>query len=241
MLSEDFLRIADDQFDCPECDQPVGLSDLRLEPDQTSPGEELSVEAFEEEQVPGGRVRCRSGAGRLLIHIPPGSNRTVRSLGCFAVVWLGITGTVSIIMLAGMFGQGQAKLSEMWFAVPFMGLFWAVGLLMLYFWVRGRFGKTSVLIEADRLVWELELFERRKYREYVLTPVSRAELVEAYRENEQPVYKVSVSTAARPASFGTFLAPEEKQWIKDRINRHLAGCHAATAASTRESEETAEH
>lgn len=230
MLSEDFLRIAGDQFDCPECDQPIGLSDLRLEGEQGGAREELPLAAFAEEQVPGGRVRCRSGAGRLLIHIPPGSNRNVRSLGCFAVLWLAITAAVSGAMLVVIIANAGGALFSLLFLIPFMGIFWTVGLVMLYFWVRGRFGKTSVLLEADRLVWELELFRRRKLREYALTGAGRAELVEAYRQNDQPVYKVSVSTAAGPAGFGTFLAPEEKQWLVDRINRHLAECRAATGS-----------
>jgi len=149
MFSDDFLRTAGEQFDCPECDQPVGLSDLRLTDEQAGAGEVPAIEAFLEEQVPGGRVQCRSGAGRLLIHIPPGSSRNVRSLGCFAVIWLAITGAVSGGMLAAMFGDPNAEWSEMWFVIPFMSIFWTVGLLMLYFWVRGRFGKTSLLVEAD--------------------------------------------------------------------------------------------
>ena len=100
-------------------------------------------------------------------------------------------------------------------------LFWAVGLGMLYFWYRGRYGKIYVLVERDRLVVRFVLGKREKIKEYVLNENSRADLVESYKQNERPVYAVAVSTAARAAKFGTFLAQEEKVWIVERINRHL--------------------
>jgi len=221
-LSEDFLLTMGDRFDCPECDQPVALADLRLEPQETGAAVEVDLEALEAEDVPGGRVQCLAGPHRLVIHIPPGSNRNVRSLGCFGFVWLSITGAISGGILAASLNQAKLELGPLLFGIAFMSIFWAVGILMLYFWARGRFSKTSVLIEPDRLVWQLELFGRQKFKEYMLTPESRASLEVAYTQNNVPVYKVAITTAGRPTSFGTFLDRAEKRWLKDRINRFLA-------------------
>ncbi|MBN2473554.1 MAG: hypothetical protein JXB62_03020 [Pirellulales bacterium] len=139
-------------------------------------------------------------------------------MGCFAVAWLGLTGVVSGAAVV----SGNLDAGSMLVVVPFFGVFWLVGLLMLYFWYRGRFGKTYVLVESDRLVTKFELFGREKYREYGLAPDSRARLVESYRSNNRPVFAVAVSTTAKQAKFGTFLSRKEKDWIIKRINRHLA-------------------
>ena len=40
--------------------------------------------------------------------------------------------------------------------------------------------------------------------------------------NYDPVYHVAVSTSGREAKFGTFLSREEKNWIVERINKHLS-------------------
>ncbi|MGE3315334.1 MAG: hypothetical protein AB7O26_09470, partial [Planctomycetaceae bacterium] len=50
---------------------------------------------------------------------------------------------------------------------------------------------------------------------------SRAALVESYRENENPVYAVSVNGTNRTDKFGTALSQEEKDWFVDSINGFL--------------------
>ena len=40
-------------------------------------------------------------------------------------------------------------------------------------------------------------------------------------QNDVPVYAVAVNGTKRKAKFGTFLSQEEKDWLVDRINRHL--------------------
>jgi hypothetical protein len=166
---------------------------------------------------PGRRLRSRVVDGQLVIYIGPGSSKAVRSMGCFAVCWLGFTGA----MTAFVAGVGGFREMPVFFSVPFFAVFWAVGLGMFYASCRGRFGKTYVLLERDRLVIKSELFGRERFRQYVLNQSSRAELVESYRDNDRPVYAVGVSTAGKRAKFATFLSPEEKAWIVDHINRHL--------------------
>ena len=80
---------------------------------------------------------------------------------------------------------------------------------------------TCVLVEPERLVVKFELFGREKFREYVLDEESKAKLVERFRQNNRPVHAVAVTTRDDDAKFGTFLSREQKDWIVERINRHL--------------------
>jgi hypothetical protein len=113
------------------------------------------------------------------------------------------------------------------FVIPMLSVSWLAGLALFYFWLRGRFGKTYVLIEPGRLIRKSELFGREKMREYCLDEYSRASLVADFHKGGDdhslgdPVYHVHVTTTDRPAKFGTFLSREEKEWIVARINRHL--------------------
>jgi len=215
-LSEDFLRIAGEKFDCPECDWTMQLAAV-------APGlarrrdEAPDIEDFQKESPPGKRIDCRIAGEQLVIYIAPGSSKANRGIGCFGVFWTGfmVVFTIPVVFAGGIQEAG-------FFLVPFLGLFWAIGLGMLYFWFRGRFGKTYVLVQRDRLVIKFELLGREKYREYLLNRDSLARLETAYEENDRPVYCIAIATSGRTAKFGTFLSQPGKEWLVERINKHLA-------------------
>ena len=71
------------------------------------------------------------------------------------------------------------------------------------------------------LVIKTELFGREKFKEFPLDEGSLATLVVACLQNDVPVYAVAVNGTKRKAKFGTFLSQDEKDWLVDRINRHL--------------------
>jgi hypothetical protein len=220
-IAEDFLAKAPEEFNCPQCGQTLRLTEVAPElarPDAS----QFVLEELVEESPPGSRLQCRLNEGQLVLYIPPGSSGQTRFMAFFATFWLIITGIVSSGFIGAMLGNGGGDHGADIFLVLFFGLFWAVGLGMLYLWYRGRFGKTYVLVERDRLVVKFELAKREKFKEYSFTDSSRASLVVSYEQNHQPVYAVSVSTADKPAKFGTFLSQAEKEWIVERINRHLS-------------------
>jgi hypothetical protein len=216
-LAEDFLAAAGAEFDCPKCRQLIRLDVVAPELARAAAAAPGDAEEAVVETPPGGRVQCRVVGQQLVLFVPPGSSKEVRAIGCFAAVWLGFMGAFTAVAMFG----GKLPADGILVALLFLAVFWGIGLTMLYFWYRGRYGKTYVLVERDRLVVRFVLGKREKIKEYVLNGNSRADLVESYKQNERPVYLVSVSTAARPAKFGTFLAWEEKAWIAERINRHL--------------------
>ena len=229
-LDEGFLALQGAEFDCPECDRTVRVAELQARtPDPevaalegpSADGGEAAEEPISDTPPPG-RVECVQKDSQLIILILPGSNRVVRSLGCMAVTWVIIVGTITAVVLrAGVFRGGLP-----WEVLPFMAIFaivfWGAGLVMLCCWLVGRFGKTYVLVEPERVVIRRVFFGRERLREYPLDTASHAELVESYRQNNQPVYHVAIRTASgKSAWFGTFLSDEEKRWLVARINRHL--------------------
>jgi hypothetical protein len=215
-IDEDFLASAAETFDCPKCRESIRLADIAPEIAQRNANQPF-LEEVVEETPPGGRIQCRLNGDQLVIYAPPGRSGNAMVLGLFSIIWLGFTGFLSFAII----GSGELEKSQQPFLIIFFSIFWLAGLLMFYFWFKGWFGKTYILVERDRLVVRFVLLGREKIKEYVLTPDSRASLVESYQQNDRPVYAVSVQTAGKSAKFGTFLKQEEKQWIVDRINRHL--------------------
>jgi hypothetical protein len=228
LLAADFLRTAGPQYDCPERDESLSVAEVA--PDSTRPGSlNAPAAGLAEESLPGARLRSYVAGSQLVLHIPPGSSRRARSLGLFAAVWCAFVGVFTAMAI----GTGGLQPPQVYVLVPFLAVFWLIGLAMFRFWLWARFGKTYVLLEPDRVVVRKELFSREKFKESSLREGSRAKLEMVYEEDGRPVYCVAVTTAAKPARFGTFLAPEEKDWLVERINRHLgrqSGVRAAAAA-----------
>jgi hypothetical protein len=170
-----------------------------------------------------------STADRRVIAVPAGGHGTA-AIGFFAIVWNGFMLVFTTIIA---FAGNQGPNAPPWyFLVPFLGLFWAVGLGFVYAWVRMKFTRTLLLLEQDRLVIQRILFGRKKMTETLVGPETRAALEVAYEQNDKPVHCVAVNGTNRTEKFATSLSPEEKDWFVDSINGFLgaAGVPAACAA-----------
>ncbi len=213
---------------CPQCRTPLDESFLDASGpkrcpfcDAELPDEELPTTL--EVPPPGSRIETvETSDERCVWHIPPGGKKA-RSIGCFAFLWTAITAIVS-----GMFvGVGLANKGNdgppLYFIVPFFGLFWAVGLGMIYWWMRMKFTRLFILLEPGRLVVQRNFLGRKWMTATELGPDSRADLVEAYSENDRPVYTVAVYGTDRTEKFGTALTREEKEWFVRVINGFLTG------------------
>jgi hypothetical protein len=170
-------------------------------------------------QPTGAMVRVhQSTADRLVLDIPPG--KSAGGLGCFAIFWNGFMALFTTVFA---FGQNQANdRKELLFLWLFLGLFWLVGLGLIYGWLKLRFERCFLLVERDRAVLRRMFLGRRRQTELPLDESSRAELVEAYRQNDVPVYRVSITGAGGATlHFGTALEPSEKDWCVDAVNALL--------------------
>lgn len=141
----------------------------------------------------------------------------------FAIFWNLITGVVSGGFLFGMFaGDGFPGGWPIRIGIfAFFSIFWAVGIGMIVWWVKSAFERLFVMIEPDRVVIQRTLFGYKRIAETTLDDSSRAELIESYSENDNPVYRIEITGIDRTAKFGTALSPEEKDWLVDQINEFL--------------------
>lgn len=161
-----------------------------------------------------------STADRLVLFLPPGSKQA-EGLGCIALAWNLFLCIFTPLWFVPAFGAGGKNGPPLLVIVPFLSIFWAVGLGMLYFYLRMKYQRTFLLLDRERIVVQRVLFGRKRLDETLLAPGSRAELVESYSQNDVPVYRVEVKGQNRAAKFGTPLSNEEKDWLVDRINEFL--------------------
>jgi hypothetical protein len=170
----------------------------------------------------GSRIRIvESTADRLVLFIPPGGKNLI-GLGFFALVWnLFLTVFTSLWIVGAVRGVNQGPKAPLVEIIPFFGLFWAAGLGMGWFWLRGRFERTFLLLDRERIVIQRILLGRKRLDETALGTAPRAALVESYQQNDKPVNRVEVTGANKAAKFGTALGDDEKDWLVDWINDFL--------------------
>jgi hypothetical protein len=156
------------------------------------------------------------GRGRLVLFIPAGGSGA-NGLGCFAIVWNGFMTLFTSFMLFGA-AQQNAPPWPMW---AFVGLFWAIGLTLIYFAIKMKYERLLLLVEPSRAVLQRTLFSRVRTEEADLAEGSAASLVKSYEQNDVPVYAVAIAGVQREIRFGTQLSDPEKNWITKRVNAVL--------------------
>ncbi len=202
--------------ECPFCGEPLPEGYFGSDPET-----QQAVSASSETSPVAGGLPPQSkvsvveaSESRYVIFIPPGGKQT-RSLGVFAVAWNGFMAAFTGIWISVGDDAPWVML------VLILGLFWAVGITVLIFWIRMRFTRTHLLLERDRIAIQRILFGRKSIAETFLGPDSKAELAEAYRSNNKPVYSVAVNGSNRTARFATALSRDEKLWFVETINGFL--------------------
>jgi hypothetical protein len=212
---EDDLVTSTGSAECPFCGADVGDVAFDGDSNDGSPASTGSRTSHSGRPADSTIEIIESTRDRLVIHIPPGGKKA-RSIGCFAIAWNGFMAVfTSIWLFVGVQDNGDAPLSVI---IPFLGLFWLVGLGMAYWWVRMRFMRLYLLIDPSRVAIQRILFGRKSLKETHLGPNPFAELVESYQENDVPVYAVAIEGTDRTAKFGTALSREEKIWLVTIIN-----------------------
>ena len=140
--------------------------------------------------------------GQLVFQIPPGKSGAANFLLFFALFWNGI---VLVVASAFLFGAQKNPVENLWSLFLFFGVFFLVGQLVLFFGVFLKFTRTMLLIERSRAVMQKTIFRYQSLKELPLIEGARAELVESYRQNNQPVYAVSIVSGGDSLRFGTSL------------------------------------
>lgn len=202
--------------ECPFCGADVGEL-YRDESDTDSPTSDVD----DPHAPPPGLLELIEWADdRLVVAIPPGGN-AMQGMGCFAIAWLGITGAATV----GFAGAGVQQGFDWELIIPYLviGLFWLIGLGMLYAWLRSRNLTTYLLLERDRLAVQRILFGRKSTTVTTLGPDTRAKLATSFSQNDEPVYHVEVKGSDRTEKFGLRLDDDDKNWLVRAFNSFLHG------------------
>jgi hypothetical protein len=161
---------------------------------------------------------------RLVLDIPPGKH--AGGLGCFALLWNAFMAVFTSFAGVAFFKEAQRPIE--WLPIVLFGVFWLVGIGLIYGWLKLRFERCFLLVERDRAVLRKMFLGRQRQTELPLDESSRAQLIEAYRQNDVPVYRVTLSGVGGNAlHFGTSLTQEEKDWCVDAINALLTPAEAS--------------
>jgi len=220
---------------CPFCGEEFALpatdADDRLE-ERTIASGSTSTTTLADGLPAGSKVEIVEDTDdQFVLHLPPGG-KSMGGIGCFALMW---NGFMLIFTPPWFFAKGNGGGPPMFFIIPFLLLFWAIGIGFIVAWVRMKKTRTYMLATPDRLVIQKQLFGRKSMEEVDLAGdqshgmsggdspgVSRfggAKLVESYSVNDVPVHAVVVAGSNRTVKFGTRLSEEEKSWVVERLNQ----------------------
>ncbi len=155
---------------------------------------------------------------RLVVSIEPGKG--AGGIGFFAIVW-NLFMAVFTAVWGAAFLQQKATGGEFYVCL-FLGVFWLIGLGFIFAWIKLKFERVLLSIEPDRVVLRRILLGRQRQSELSLDGTSQAQLTESYKQNDVPVYRVTITGwGSNSLHFGTSLTSAEKDWIVDAINSLL--------------------
>ena len=132
-------------------------------------------------------------------------------LAGFTLVWLGFVAVWDGFAL----GLGAPAVFAL-FSLPF----WAVGLFMLYKTLYSLFGSVHLELSAGGLRF-VRKFLKEKQTCAPLADVGECAVRSVYQVNGMPQYALQLEVGTRTLKFAEALAPREKQWLAELINRKV--------------------
>lgn len=162
---------------------------------------------------------------RLVLGIS-GGGKQAANLGWFVLV----VNVFMCVFTSLMLSQGVPEWPISLGVIVMLSLLWAAGLGMFWFWIRMRFERTTVVLSRQSIAVHRILFGMRRFREFVLTPESKATLAMANYQNDASRYQVAISGANGTVKFGTALSDADKKWLVDRINLQLGKTASSATA-----------
>ncbi len=176
------------------------------------------------DQPPAGTKIRRETVGENLViwHIP--ATGKFGFFMVFSVLWLLITGGVSggflVTFLTG--GKIEGDMPE-WAMIPFFGLFWAVGLGMLYAAFRQKYMTHKVTIGSDQITLRKDMFGRSSEKSLARSSIAAISQKEFYQQNYKPIYGIEIRGMDGKMRFGSSLSDEDKAWLVADFNQVLDG------------------
>src|SRR5262245_57199354 len=135
-ISPDLIE-ADGCTECPFCEADLSILGLLPQPAVVAESAKLSTEDLSESsgsllrKLPAlpskSRINVVESTNNRLVFYIPGGGKAATAVGCFALAWCGFMCFVTPLAVGGLF-QGAPNGAPPLFMVPFLGLFWAVGI-----------------------------------------------------------------------------------------------------------------
>jgi hypothetical protein len=159
----------------------------------------------------GSKVEVAESADGLVLRFTERGRRRIPLIG-FTVIWIAFILTWDILAI-GM----RAPIIFPLFSLPF----WAVGLFMLYRLLYGLFGRVTLEFSLARGFRYVRQFLGRRELAAPLSDIGQCAATTAYRLNNVPQQVLELEVGTRTIKFGEFLAPREKEWLAELINRKV--------------------
>jgi len=229
MLGPASIDVPSVEVDCPFCHSRSPLSLQHARP--PTPEEEQRDTLRPVPRPPKSRIVLeRPDASRMVLYLPPrGLKGNPLGMFVFAVIWTCFSGGIGMAILFAMLTGPKPVRLVAAFPALILLLFLGIGVAMLYFSLRGAFSKKFLYVERGRVFLRTIFWGRTTDRERPRETGLRAEIVVAYRQNNNPVYRLQVG---KEISFGSELEQAEKEWLLFEINRFLAQLDATPETPT---------
>lgn len=98
------------------------------------------------------------------------------------------------------------------FLVPFM----AIGVLLLILPLFLAYGKRSLIVDADYIIFQIAFFGYKHKRKRYTYEIQSIDHVQSKHENVASTIVVQTNSSY-PLQFGRLLSEEEKEWIVERL------------------------
>lgn len=162
------------------------------------------------------------GQDQVIWHIP--ATGKFGFLLFFALFWLFITAMVSGGFLIAFFTGGEIE-GDMpgWLMIPFFGIFWAVGLGVLYAAFRQKFLNQSITFDRNQITLQKKMFSKTSEKSLAISSIGSIAQKEFYQQNYKPVFGIEIRGKDGKLRFGSDLTAEEKSWLVADFNQVLSG------------------
>jgi hypothetical protein len=168
---------------------------------------------------PGSRIQViEDSRQRLVLCILGRGSHETQALWATGV--LSLLATVGSVWAIGLMAKGLPENAFIKGAIA-VGVAWVSLLYFLFLTIQGKFERTFLLLECDRLVVQRVLLGFSRKATVELIANSRAQLIKAGGP-EVTTDGVKVTGRNRTLTFGNLLSTEQNGWLVERINAFLA-------------------
>jgi len=160
--------------------------------------------------------------GDHLLYLIKGGGKSTGGIGCFALMWNLIVGTIATVMLTAFFTGGmRGGDAPPLFAVGIIVLFLGIGICFAYFWVYMKYGRTLLMVQRGMLGIQNDLFGWTRMKTIPLNPGDTGALSVAYEQNDVPVYQIEFKNDQGRLTFGVGLDSTEQDRLLKEIHQFL--------------------